>query len=253
MRAPNPRHWGRAPVVGRWLAGQTCYEAPVTEALIQYIEVAAAHAPVWGLLIIFTLMTIESSFIPFPSEVVMIPAGFLAARSGLTLGAPLPDAALAVVAGVAGSLAGALINYGLALKLGKPFLERFGKYFFLSRDSLERAEEVFREYGAGATFVCRLLPAIRQLISIPAGIARMPLASFTLWTGLGAGIWVSILTGVGYSLGVHTAQMSYADIVHTGKDMLQHNLHWIVIGCAVVFAVYVYVHKRVMRRSSPAS
>jgi membrane protein DedA with SNARE-associated domain len=230
-----------------------CYETPVTQALVQYIEVAAAQAPAWGLLIIFALMAIESSFIPFPSEVVMIPAGFLAARSGLTLGAPLPDAAFAVLVGIAGSLTGAYANYWLALKLGKPFLERFGKYFFLSRESLERAEEVFREYGAGATFVCRLLPAIRQLISIPAGIARMPLGAFTLWTGLGAGIWVSILAAIGYSLGAHTAHMSYGEIVHSGEDILRHYLHWIVMGCAVVFAGYVYVHKRVMRRSSPAS
>lgn len=222
----------------------------MTEALIKYIEAAAAMAPVWGLLIIFVLMTVESSFIPFPSEVVMIPAGFLAARSGLTLASPFADATLAVLAGVAGSLAGAYVNYFLSLKLGKPFLERFGKYFFLSRDSLERAEEVFREYGAGATFVCRLLPAIRQLISIPAGIANMPLGSFTLWTALGAGIWVIILTGVGYSLGLKSAAMSYAEIVHVGKDTLRHNLHWVLLFCGVAFAAYVYVHKRVMRRSS---
>ena len=243
----------RIPLTGQWPERQMCYEAPVTEALVQYIEVAAAHAPAWGLLIIFVLMSIESSFVPFPSEVVMIPAGFLAARSGLTLGAPLPDATLAVLAGIAGSLTGAYVNYWLALKLGKPFLERFGKYFFLSRKSLERAEEVFREYGAGATFVCRLLPAIRQLISIPAGIARMPLAAFTLWTGLGAGIWVSLLAVVGYSLGAHTAHMSYAEIVHSGEDIVRHYLHWIVLGCAVVFSGYVYVHQRVMRRSPPAS
>ncbi len=224
----------------------------MTEALIQYIELAAALAPTYGLLIVLFLMTVESSFIPFPSEVVMIPAGFLAARGGLTLGSPLSDLSLAIVAGLVGSLLGAYVNYFLALKLGKPFLERFGKYFFLSRDHLERAEEIFREYGAGATFVCRLLPAIRQLISIPAGIAAMPLGSFTLWTGLGAGIWVTVLAVLGYSFGLGTAKMSYADIVHTGKDILHHNLHWIVIFCVVVFGVYVYVHKRIMRRRVPA-
>jgi membrane protein DedA with SNARE-associated domain len=225
----------------------------VTEALIQYIELAAALAPTYGLLIVLFLMTVESSFIPFPSEIVMIPAGFLAARGGLTLGSPLPDLTLVIMAGLLGSLLGAYANYFLALKLGKPFLERFGKYFFLSRDSLERAEEIFREYGAGATFVCRLLPGIRQLISIPAGVAAMPLGSFTLWTGLGAGIWVTILAVLGYSFGLGTAKMSYADIVHRGKDILHHNLHWILIFCVVVFGVYVYVHKRIMRRQVPAA
>jgi membrane protein DedA with SNARE-associated domain len=224
----------------------------VTELLITYIEAAAAHAPVWGLLIVVALMTIESSFVPFPSEVVMIPAGFLAARGSLTLGSPLADAILAIVAGIAGSLLGAYINYFLSLKVGAPFLERYGRYFFLPKPKLERAEELFRAYGAGATFVCRLLPGIRQLISIPAGIARMPLGSFTLWTGLGAGMWVTILTFLGYSLGAHTATMTYAEIVHSGKATISHNLPWILIGCGVVFTAYVLVQKRVMRRSTPA-
>jgi membrane protein DedA with SNARE-associated domain len=225
----------------------------VTEVLINYIEAVAAYAPTWGLLIVVLLMTIESSFVPFPSEVVMIPAGFLAARGALTFGSPMADVILAVVGGIAGSLAGAYINYFLSLKLGAPFLERYGRYFFLPKPKLERAEEVFRAYGAGATFVCRLLPAIRQLISIPAGIARMPLGSFTLWTGLGAGIWVTILTFLGYSLGAHTASMTYAEIVHSGKKTLSHNLPWILIGCAVVFTAYVLVQKRVMRRSATIS
>ena len=224
----------------------------MTEILINYIEAAATHAPAWGLLIVVALMTIESSFIPFPSEVVMIPAGFLAARGSLTLGSPLADAVLAILAGISGSLLGAYINYFISLKLGAPFLERYGRYFFLPKPKLDRAEEVFRTYGAGATFVCRLLPAIRQLISIPAGIARMPLGSFTLWTGLGAGLWVTLLTLLGYSLGAHTANMTYAEIVHSGKATLSHNLPWILIGCGVVFTVYVLVQKRVMRRSTPA-
>ena len=225
----------------------------MTDALIQYIEAAAAYAPVWGLVIVIALMTVESSFVPFPSEVVMIPAGFLAARGSLTLGAPLPDAALAVLAGILGSLIGAYINYFLSLKVGAPFLDRYGKYIFLPKPKLVRAEELFRTYGAGATFVCRLLPGIRQLISIPAGLSGMPLRSFTIWTGLGAGIWVVVLTTIGYSIGAHTSEMSYADIVHNGKAMISANLVWIVLGCAVVFAVYVMVQNRVMRVSESGS
>lgn len=222
----------------------------VTESLIAYIETVAAYAPVWGLLIIVVLMAIESSFVPFPSEVVMIPAGFLAARGGLTTGHPVADVSTAVLAGVVGSLAGALINYSLADRLGSPFLARYGKYIFLPPAKLERAEEVFRKYGAGATFVCRLLPAIRQLISIPAGLSKMPIGSFTLWTGLGAGIWVIILAAIGFSIGIHTADLTYADIVHQGIATLRQNTLWIVAGCALVFTVYVWVQNRVMRRSA---
>ena len=223
------------------------YANPVTEALIGYLEIVAAYAPTWGFALIFVFMTIESSFIPFPSEVVMIPAGFLAARGALSLGVPQADAALSIVAGVAGSLAGAYLNYFLSRWLGKPFLERYGKYFFLKPAALHRAEDLFLEYGAVTTFVCRLIPAIRQ-ISIPAGIARMPLASFTLFTGLGAGLWVTILTVVGFGFGRSTADMSYADLVHAGKALVKGNLVWILLGCAAIFVSYVLLHRRIMRR-----
>jgi membrane protein DedA with SNARE-associated domain len=222
----------------------------MTDALIQYIQTMAAYAPTWGFLLIVVFMTVESSFIPFPSEVVMIPAGFLAARGGLTLGAPFADAAVAVVAGVAGSLTGAFINYYLFSWLGTPFLEKYGKYFFLSKPKLERAEEIFRRYGAGATFVCRLLPAIRQLISIPAGISRMPLKSFALWTGLGAGLWVTLLTAIGYYLGHTTASMTYAELVHQGSAMVKHNFLYIIPACLVVFGAYVLVSNKIMGKKS---
>jgi len=222
----------------------------VTEALIQYIQAVAAHAPAWGFFLILLFMTVESSFIPFPSEVVMIPAGFLAARGELTFGSPMADAAVAVLAGIAGSLAGAFINYYLFARLGTPFLEKYGKYFFLPKPKLERAEEIFRRYGAGATFVCRLLPAIRQLISIPAGISRMPIKSFALWTGLGAGIWVVILTAIGYYLGVTTASMTYAELVHRGKEMVRRDLVYIIPACIAVFVTYVMVSNRIMKRDS---
>ncbi|MBK7585865.1 MAG: DedA family protein [Myxococcales bacterium] len=194
-------------------------------------------------------MTIESSFIPFPSEVVMIPAGFLAARGELSFGSPMLDATVAVVAGIGGSLAGAYVNYFLFARLGTPFLEKYGKYFFLPKPKLDRAEEIFRRYGAGATFVCRLLPAIRQLISIPAGLSRMNLKSFTLWTGLGAGIWVTILTGIGYYFGSTTAAMSYVDLVHNGTAMVKKNLPFLIPACLIFFGAYVLLSNRIMRKS----
>jgi membrane protein DedA with SNARE-associated domain len=176
----------------------------------------------------------------------MIPAGFLAARGELSFGSPMLDASVAVLAGTAGSLAGAYVNYFLAGWLGSPFLERYGKYFFLPPASVRRASELFLKYGPGATFVCRLLPAIRQLISIPAGLARMPLATFSLWTGLGAGIWVTVLTVIGYNIGAHTKAMSYADLVHTGKDTARANLIYIVPALLIGFGCYVLITKKIM-------
>ncbi len=145
----------------------------------------------WG---IFILMAIESSFIPFPSEIVMLPAGVLAHQGKLNvLGA--------ILAGTGGSLVGGLFNYYFALWVGRAFLERYGRYFFMPMEQLHRAERVWDKHGELTTFVCRLLPAIRQLISIPAGLARMNLWRFCLWTTAGAGIWVTILTFTGYFLG----------------------------------------------------
>jgi len=225
----------------------------MTEALIGYIETMAAYAPVWGFALIVLFMTIESSFIPFPSEVVMIPAGFLAARGELSFGSPMLDASVAVLAGTVGSLAGAYVNYYLALWLGQPFLVKYGKFFFLPPKNLERAEELFREYGAGATFVCRLLPAIRQLISIPAGLAKMPLGPFTLWTGLGAGIWVIVLTATGYYFGATTSDMGYPELVHSASEAIRENYVYIIPVLLVGFVAYVLVSKAVMKTKSDAS
>jgi membrane protein DedA with SNARE-associated domain len=193
-------------------------------------------------------MAIESSFIPFPSEVVMIPAGFLAARGELGAGGPAATLTAAVAAGILGSLAGAFANYYIALFVGKPFLEKYGKWFFVKKEPLERACEVFNRYGAATTFVCRLVPVIRQLISIPAGIARMPLGEFTLFTGLGAGIWTIILATVGFALGRSAGDMSYLELVTRGKETAAHHLP-LVIGCALALvALYMLASRLVMKR-----
>ena len=218
------------------------------ETIASHLDSIAALAPTWGLLFIFVFMAIESSFIPFPSEVVMIPAGFLAARGEMGIGSPILAVWVAIAVGVLGSLAGAFVNYYLALWVGKPFLEKYGKWFFLKPDALERACEVFNKYGAATTFVCRMVPAIRQLISIPAGIARMPLGSFALFTGLGAGVWTAILAFVGYGLGKSAGDITYLELCTKGKDMATAHLP-LVIGVALVLGVaYVLVSKLVMRR-----
>lgn len=216
------------------------------ETIAGHLDALAALAPTWGYLLIFVFMAVESSFIPFPSEVVMIPAGFLAARGELQGGSPLVCLSVAVGVGILGSLAGAFVNYYLALWVGKPFLEKYGKYFFIKPEPLARACEVFNRYGAATTFVCRLVPVIRQLISIPAGISRMPLGSFTLFTGLGAGIWTAILTAVGYVLGRQAGDLSYLELCVRGKSLAAQNLPYVIGGAVVLVALYALVSKLVM-------
>ena len=218
------------------------------ETIASHLDSLAALAPTWGLLFIFVFMTIESSFVPFPSEVVMIPAGFLAARGELGIGSPLGAVWVAIAVGVFGSLAGAYVNYYLALWVGKPFLEKYGKWFFLKPAALERACEVFNKYGAATTFVCRMVPAIRQLISIPAGIAKMPLGSFTLFTGLGAGVWTTILAFVGYGLGKSAGDIPYFELCTKGKEMAAANLPLVIGGALALAGLYVLISKLVMRR-----
>lgn len=222
------------------------------EQLVTHLAELEQYATVWGYLAIFALMAIESSFIPFPSEVVMIPAGFLAARGALSCGTPWLDGVLAVLVGLLGSMAGAYVNYFLALKLGEPFLRKYGKYFFIKPETLDRASEIFRRYGDLATFVCRLLPAIRQLISLPAGLTRMNFRRFSFFTALGAGIWTAILTAIGYYCGRLTSDMGYPELVQYGKRLLHDHYGWILGGLALFCVGYVALQKRVMRSDNKA-
>lgn len=148
----------------------------------------------WGYLGIFLLMTVESSFIPFPSEIVLIPAGYLASKGDMNIG-------MIMFSGLGGSMAGAYINYYLALLLGRKILRKYGKYFFINENAIEKMDSYFEKHGHISTFIGRLLPGIRQLISIPAGLARMNLAVFSIYTALGAGIWAFILVMLGYAIG----------------------------------------------------
>lgn len=150
----------------------------------------------WGYLGIFIMMAIESSFIPFPSEIVLVPAGYLASKGDMSIVYIMGSA-------LGGSLLGAFINYYLALTLGRKFLLKFGKYFFIFPETLDKMEAYFKSHGHISTFTGRLIPGIRQLISIPAGLARMNLVEFSLYTTLGAGIWALILTLLGYFIGAN--------------------------------------------------
>ena len=184
-----------------------------------------------GYLGIFLMMFLESSFFPFPSEVVMIPAGNLAYKGEMNI-------YIAIVAGILGSLAGALFNYYLAIKFGRKFLIKYGKYFFIKEPTIIKMEEFFKSHGHISTFSGRLIPAVRQYISFPAGLARMNLFIFCIYTSLGAGIWVIILTLLGYFLGGNEA-------------LIKEYLHTIVIVILVLLAVLGFAYyKRVKNKKN---
>jgi membrane protein DedA with SNARE-associated domain len=171
---------------------------------------------------IVALMFLESSFFPFPSEVVIPPAGYLASQGRM-------DPVAVVVCGTVGSLLGAYFNYYIAVKWGRKFFERFGKYFFVSPEALDKAERFFAKHGHVSTFTARLLPVIRQYVSLPAGLARMNLVKFGVYTGLGSGIWVAALTALGYW-------------IDGAGEAMYRGLHSITIGligfCSVIVAIY---------------
>jgi membrane protein DedA with SNARE-associated domain len=189
------------------------------------------------------LMALESSFVPFPSEVVLPPAGYLAAQGRMS-------AILATAAGLAGSLLGALINYYLAGKLGRPLLYRYGKYVLIKPAALERAEQFFLRHGEISMFVGRLIPVIRQLISLPAGFARMRLDRFVLYTAAGAGIWCVILTYIGWVVGRNAAALTALDEVLASEEVRQLTSRAVLaLIPLVVLAIVVYILAR--RRKGP--
>lgn len=163
-------------------------------ALFQWV---VDNADYW---LVFLLMTVESSFIPFPSEVVVPPAAYLACTTGDM------NVYLVVLVATAGALCGALINYYLALWVGRPLVYRFadsrlGHACLIDRAKVDKADEYFNKHGIVSTLIGRLVPVVRQLISVPAGIARMNVGVFVVFTTIGALIWNVVLTALGYWLG----------------------------------------------------
>ena len=180
----------------------------------------------WGYGGIFIMMFLESSFFPFPSEVAMIPAGYLAHQGQISL-------AIAWCAGTAGSLAGAVFNYYLCYFFGRELALKYGKYVGITEEKMHKFEIFFNKHGEFSTFNCRLIPGIRQYISLPAGLARMNIFKFSLYTTLGAGIWVAILLAIGYFLG--------KDYDH---DALTHIVILLLIFVALSTAFYLYFYKK---------
>ncbi|CAA6804838.1 MAG: Putative integral membrane protein (DedA homolog) [uncultured Sulfurovum sp.] len=196
--------------------------------IVEFVVGLVEDMGYWG---IFVMMFLESTFFPFPSEVAMIPAGILVAQGKMNL-------TVAILVGTAGSLFGALFNYFLARKYGRKGVLRFGKYFFFTEEKLQKMEKFFVEHGSFSTFVARLIPGVRQLVSLPAGLSKMHLGKFSLHTSLGAGIWVTVLVLLGYFIGGNEA-------------LIKEYLHQIIIGTLVLIflasLIYVYLNKRRQR------
>jgi len=179
----------------------------------------------WG---VFLLMFLESTFFPFPSEIIMIPAGYLAYKGEMNF-------YLVVLIGIVGSVGGAIFNYYIAMHFGRRFLLKYGKYFFIKAETLDKLEAFFAKHGELSTFNGRLIPGIRQLISLPAGLARMNLLRFSLYSALGAGIWVVVLVALGYLLGSNEALIS--EYLHTATIIA-------LISVAFITVFYVVRYKR---------
>ncbi len=192
----------------------------------------------WGYTGIFILMALESTVVPIPSELVLIPAGYLAYKGEMNF-------LLIILASTLGSLAGASLNYAFALWVGRPFLERYGKYFFVRQELLHKTDKFFRTHGAISTFTGRLIPGIRHLISLPAGLTRMHFGTFSFYTCLGAGIWSLVLTLMGYWVGGNEA-------------LIKENLPLVTVGvialvAAILSGYYLWQKKSTKRERQPLS
>lgn len=191
---------------------------------------------------ITALMTIESSFVPFPSEVVIPPAAYIASKPNSHL-----NIFLVVLFGTLGALIGAYINYFLALWLGRPIIykladSKIGHAFLLSSEKIQKAEKYFNDHGKVSTFVGRLIPGIRQLISIPAGLAKMNLLSFTFYTFLGALIWNCVLALLGY-------------IAHGQADLINEYSHELSLAILIIIGLLVvyYLAKYILKKTSKST
>lgn len=180
-----------------------------------------------GYLGIVILMGLESSFIPFPSEIVIPPAGYLASQGQYNI-------YIVIIAGVIGSILGSLLNYWIADRFGRGFLLKHSKLFFINEEKFNKFEVFFKTHGEITTFVGRLIPVVRQYISFPAGLVKMDLIKFIIYTGLGALIWCTILAYVGYFVG-------------NNKEFIKENVNTIMyylIPCLILLVfIYIIVYK----------
>lgn len=201
----------------------------------QFFEWFSHHA---NYLFVFIFMTIESSFIPFPSELVVPPAAYFAITN-IGVGQHM-NVYIVVLMATLGALTGAFINYYLALWVGRPLVYRFadsriGHACLIDRKKVDKAEKYFDDHGAISTFIGRLIPAVRQLISIPAGISRMRISTFTVFTTLGALLWNSILAFMGYLL----SKAIKPDQLFDKVEEYNQYLTWAGYGLALICVLFI--------------
>jgi membrane protein DedA with SNARE-associated domain len=180
---------------------------------------------------VFLLMVMESSVFPIPSELVIPPAGYLAQQGKMNMAA-------IILCGTLGSLLGAYANYFVARYLGRPLLLKYGKYVWITEKKFSKVEMFFKNHGEVSTFIGRLLPVVRHLISLPAGLAGMNHIKFSLYTLFGAGLWVTVLSCIGYFIGAN-------------RELIIRYSHQALIGAValslVITVVYVWNHRRKKR------
>lgn len=199
------------------------------------------HASYW---FVFLFMVVESSFIPFPSEVVVPPAAYLAVTRGDM------NIFVVVILATLGALVGALFNYGISIWIGRPIVYRFadsrlGHACLINREKVKKAEDYFDRHGSVSTFIGRLIPTVRQLISIPAGLARMNIWKFSFFTFLGAGLWNVVLALLGYWLG---KTVPYDQLFSTIE---QYNGYLTWFGLAIGVICVVFILYNAFKRKSP--
>jgi membrane protein DedA with SNARE-associated domain len=199
--------------------------------LHEFIDWVLLTVSDWGYAGIFILMALESTVLPVPSELVLIPAGYLAYQGEM-------NTVLILLAATLGSLAGAGINYAFALLVGRPFLEHYGRWFFVRPPLLHKTDAFFARHGAISTFTGRLIPGIRHLISLPAGLARMNLLTFSVYTLLGACLWSAVLIAMGWFIGGN-------------ETLIQENLP-LVTGAVIAFVVLTLAGYLLWQRRRPA-
>jgi membrane protein DedA with SNARE-associated domain len=168
------------------------------ETFIHWLVAVVEHLGVWG---IFIMTFLESTFMPIPSEITMIPAGYLVQQGKM-------DLVSVLLASIVGTIGGAYFNYWIARRYGRGLFLRYGKYFMMTPEKLVKLESFFEKHGAISTFIGRLIPGIRHYISFPAGLAKMDLKKFIIYTGLGGAIWMSVLLALGYHIGENKELMT---------------------------------------------
>lgn len=196
--------------------------------LMQLFEFTVEFVDKAGYFGILVMMTLESTFVPLPSELVMPQAGYLAATGKM-------DIWIAIVMATVGSVLGALINYGLAFWLGRPFFMKYGKYILCPPHKFDKMEQFFLRHGEVGTFTGRMILGVRHFISFPAGLARMNLTRFCIYTGVGAGLWAAVLAWIGFVAGKNK------ELLHT---YYREAALALFAFCVVVLIVYALIYRR---------